>query len=186
MDADAVDDLLFPKEEREPSCAHLQQDTAPLVERKKKDREVPVKLFWIEHCERAEAEGKPACSCRMLARLFADEAERMDATRRFAHECEGVHRGGITKAGNKHLRRALVEAAWHYLNARPGTKDLARGQTPDPAARRHATKGTRRLIARRESMTGRGVHKNKANVATARELACWVWAIDRMVEQGGL
>ena len=31
-------------------------------------------------------------------------------------------------------------------------------------------------------MLGRGVHKNKANVATARELACWCWAIGCMVE----
>lgn len=96
---------------------------------------------------------------------------------------EGVYRGGITKAGNRHLRRALVESSWHYLNAKPGSKDLACGQSPDAAARRHATKGTRRLIDRRESMLARGVHKNKANIATARELACWVWAIGCMVEK---
>lgn len=33
MDADVVDDLFFPKEEREPNDAYLQQDMAPLVER---------------------------------------------------------------------------------------------------------------------------------------------------------
>lgn len=97
---------------------------------------------------------------------------------------EKVARGGITKAGNKHLRRALVEAAWHYVNASPHSKDLAKGQSPDPRARRHATKGVRRLVQRREGMLARGVHKNKANVATARELACWCWAIGRMVENG--
>ena len=78
----------------------------------------------------------------------------------------------------------LVEAAWHYISASPHPKDLARGQAPDPAARRHAAKGIRRLVKRREEMLGRGVHKNKANVATARELACWCWAIGRMVENG--
>jgi len=31
-------------------------------------------------------------------------------------------------------------------------------------------------------MLERGVHKNKANVATARELACWAWAIGCMAE----
>ena len=31
-------------------------------------------------------------------------------------------------------------------------------------------------------MLARGLNKNKANVATARELACWVWAVGRMVE----
>ena len=86
MDADVVDDLLFPKEEREPNDAYLQQDMAPLVERKKKNRKLPVKLFRIEYCERAEAEKKLAYSYQMFARQFADEAERMDVTRHFAHE----------------------------------------------------------------------------------------------------
>lgn len=95
---------------------------------------------------------------------------------------ESTRRGGITKAGNKHLRRVLVEAAWHYINASPHSKDLAKGQSPDPAARRHATKGVRRLVQRRDSMLERGVHKNKANVATARELACWCWAVGCMAE----
>ena len=52
MDADVVDDLFFPKDEREPNDAYLQQDMAPLVERKKRNRKLPVKLFWIEYCER--------------------------------------------------------------------------------------------------------------------------------------
>ena len=95
---------------------------------------------------------------------------------------EGVHRGGITKAGNRHLRKDLVESAWHYLSCSPHSKDLARGQVPDPRARRHAAKGIRRLVARREDMLARGLNKNKANVATARELACWVWAVGRMAE----
>ena len=95
---------------------------------------------------------------------------------------ESVRQGGITKAGNKHLRRVLVESAWHYLNASAHSKDLAKGQIPDPAARRHATKGVRRLVKRREGMLERGVHKNKANVATARELAAWVWAVGCIVE----
>ena len=96
---------------------------------------------------------------------------------------ESVRKGGITKAGNKHLRRTLVEAAWHYLSCSPHSKDLAKGQVPDQAARRHATKGVRRLVERRSSMMERGVHKNKANVATARELACWVWAVGLMAER---
>lgn len=86
MDADAIDDLFFPKDEREPNEAYLQQDMAPLVERKKRNRKLPVKLFWIEYCDRAESEKKLACSYQMFARLFADEAERMGATRHFAHE----------------------------------------------------------------------------------------------------
>lgn len=95
---------------------------------------------------------------------------------------ESVRQGGITRAGNRHLRKALVESAWHYLTCSPGTKDLAPGQAPDARARRHAAKGVRRLVERREAMADRGLHKNKANVATARELACWVWALGAMVE----
>lgn len=95
---------------------------------------------------------------------------------------EKVARGGITKAGNKHLRRVMVEASWHYLSASAHSKSLAKGQSPDPAARRHASKGTRRLVQRRRDMLERGVQKNKANVATARELSGWAWAIGCMVE----
>lgn len=62
-------------------------------------------------------------------------------------------------------------------------KDLAKGQAPDRGARRHAAKGVRRLVERREALLARGVHGNKANVATARELACWVWAVGLMAEE---
>ena len=95
---------------------------------------------------------------------------------------ESVRQGGITKAGNKHLRRVLIESAWHYLGCSPHSKDLAKGQAPDPGARRHAAKGVRRLVGRRAALLERGVHKNKANVATARELACWCWAVGLTAE----
>lgn len=126
--------------------------------------------------------------------LEADEFSRFKNARSFAawiglvpseHSSgESIRQGGITKAGNRHLRKALVESAWHYLYASPGSKDLVKGQDPDRQARRHATKGTRRLIERRRALLERGLDKNKANVATARELACWVWAIGCMVEKG--
>lgn len=96
---------------------------------------------------------------------------------------EGQSRGGITKAGNKHARRLLVEAAWHVPMSGRDPKDLAAGQEVAPAVRRHATKGVRRLIERREAMAGAGKRPTVANCATARELACWVWAIGRMVEE---
>ncbi|MFR6612383.1 MAG: transposase [Collinsella sp.] len=71
---------------------------------------------------------------------------------------ESDRRGAITKAGNKHLRKALVEAAWHYLTCSGRPKDPARGQDPDRGARRHAAKGVRRLVERREALLARGVH----------------------------
>ena len=68
---------------------------------------------------------------------------------------ESDRRGAITKAGNKHLRKTLVEAAWHYMTCSGRPKDLAKGQVPDPAARRHAAKGVRRLVDRREALLAR-------------------------------
>ena len=95
---------------------------------------------------------------------------------------EGQSRGGITKAGNGHARRLLVEAAWHVPMSGRDPKDLAAGQAVAPAVRRHATKGVRRLIDRREAMAEARKRPAVANCATARELACWVWAVGRMVE----
>lgn len=92
--------------------------------------------------------------------------------------------GPITKAGNPHLRKLLVEAAWHYLHATQHAKPRSEGQAVDKPVRKHAVKGTRRLVARRKDMLERGVGSVKANVATARELGCWAWAIGRMVEEG--
>ena len=95
-----------------------------------------------------------------------------------------LYTGGITKAGNKHVRRLLVEAAWHVPMSGRDPKELAAGQEVAPAVRRHATKGVRRLIDRREAMAEAGKRPAVANCATARELACWVWAVGAMVEAG--
>ena len=86
MDADVVDDLFFPKEGRLPNDAYLQPDMEALVERKKRSRRLPVKLFWMEYCERAAAEGKLAYAHQTFCEMFADTADKMDATRHFAHE----------------------------------------------------------------------------------------------------
>ena len=91
-------------------------------------------------------------------------------------------RGGITKAGNGHLRRLLVEAAWHYTSASRDPKPLKRGQEVEPAVRRHAVKGSRRLADRRKALDDAGKRGVVANCAVARELACWCWALGRMVE----
>lgn len=96
---------------------------------------------------------------------------------------ERVARGGITKAGNSHLRKLLVEASWHYTRAtgerkRPMNDDAV----PIPIAG-HAAAGVRRLVERRAHLA-RELRKRPvvANVATARELACWVWALGCMCE----
>ena len=95
---------------------------------------------------------------------------------------ESERRGGITKAGNKHLRKLLVEAAWHYKGASRSPKGLVKGQIVDEATRRHANAGVRRLVDRRRAMDDAGKQSSVANVAVARELACWCWAVGRMAE----
>ena len=86
MDAAAVDATFFPREGRGPDPAYLRPDMAALVERKKKNRRLPVKLLWAEHCERAADEGKLSYSYQAFCEMFADEAERLGATRHFEHE----------------------------------------------------------------------------------------------------
>lgn len=92
---------------------------------------------------------------------------------------ERVSRGGITKAGNSHLRKLLVEASWHYVSASPKRKE-------NPAVplkvESHAAKATKRLVERRRALHQRGKKPTVANCATARELACWMWALGRMCE----
>lgn len=80
------------------------------------------------------------------------------------------HRGHITKTGNHHARRLLVEAAWSYQH-RPRRSD--RGPDPDP----RAWQAQIRLHTRyRHLTTERGKRSTVATVAVARELACFLWA----------
>lgn len=86
---------------------------------------------------------------------------------------------GITKTGNGHCRRVLVEAAWSVVRTRPtagrALRERWRGQ---PAwAVRHAQKAMKRVHKRYWHLTQKGKPKQKAIVAAARELAGFVWAI---------
>ena len=93
-----------------------------------------------------------------------------------------VCRGGITKAGNSHLRKLLVEASWHYARA---TEERKRGLYDDavpPRIANHAADGIARLVKRRQGFAARRMRPVVANVATARELSCWVWALGCMSE----
>jgi transposase len=92
-------------------------------------------------------------------------------------------RGGITKAGNKHCRRVLVEAAWHYRRPPRIGKELAsRLQGQPEAVRLHALRAQRRLYLRFCSLERRKVSK-VTTTAIARELAGFVWALMRGDEQ---
>jgi transposase len=84
--------------------------------------------------------------------------------------------GAITKTGNSHVRRLLIEAAWNYRH-RPRVGTLARrrtGQSPRVIAL--ADRAMQRLYRRYTHLTLKGVPSQKATVAIARELVGFVWA----------
>lgn len=88
-------------------------------------------------------------------------------------------RGEITKAGNGHARRLLIEAAWHYRH-RPGAQSLRARRQGQPAhAIALADKAMRRLHRRFTQMLERGKPRPKVAVAIARELTGFIWAAMR-------
>ena len=91
-------------------------------------------------------------------------------------------RGGITKTGNGHVRRVLVEAAQAYrLPARISRTLLARQQGVPPEVRKIAWEAQLRLCSRYQRLVGRGKPANLVVTAIARELAGFMWAIAREV-----
>jgi transposase len=88
-----------------------------------------------------------------------------------------VRHGSITKTGNAHLRRVLVEAAWAYRHRPAIGQGLAKrleGQPPEVVA--YAWTAQCRLSARFHTLALRKP-PNKAVVAVARELAGFVWGM---------
>jgi transposase len=87
--------------------------------------------------------------------------------------------GAITKAGSKHARRLLVEAAWHYRHPpRVPSTLLRRQQGQDPRAVEIAWRAQRRLHQRWQRLDSeRGKRTTVVAVAVARELATFCWEI---------
>ena len=91
--------------------------------------------------------------------------------------------GSITKAGNNHARRALIEGAWAYRHpAKISPAIRVRQQHLPEPIRNIAWKAQLRLCKRFRHMVGRGKHPNVTVTAIARELAAFVWAIAREVK----
>jgi transposase len=90
---------------------------------------------------------------------------------------ERRHQGSITKTGNAHVRRLLVEAAWS-AGRRPqvGERLAARQHEQDALVRARAWRCQQRLYRRWRRMAARGKPRQKIVVACARELA-GIWAI---------
>jgi transposase len=99
---------------------------------------------------------------------------------------ERTSRGGITKTGNAHLRRVLVEAAWSQRFAPLLTRRLRERQEGLSAeVLEIAAKARHRLSARYRRLLARGKSKQQVVTAIARELLGFVWAIGVEVERKG-
>jgi transposase len=90
--------------------------------------------------------------------------------------------GAITKTGNSHVRRVLIEAAWNYRYPARISRVLQLRQERQPAPiRAIAWRAQLRLNHRYRRLKARGLQHNKICVALARELAAFVWDIGRHV-----
>jgi transposase len=95
---------------------------------------------------------------------------------------ETEHRGAITKAGNAHLRRVLVESAWHARHIPRVGEGLKRRQAGQSAAIIAISwKAQKRLHRRYTTLVGRTHNAPKTIAAVARELVGFVWAIAQHV-----
>ena len=91
-----------------------------------------------------------------------------------------TNRLSITKAGNKHARTILVEAAQCICRGRVGMKSkdlIARQKGNAPEVIAYADKGNERMRRKYYKMLYKGKQRNVAVTAVARELACFVWGM---------
>lgn len=96
---------------------------------------------------------------------------------------ESIKRGAITKTGNGHVRKALVEAAWAYrMQARVSRLLLKRQQGVPERVCQIAWKAQLRLCARFRRLTARGKTKQKVVTAIARELSAFLWAMAKQLQ----
>jgi transposase len=94
-----------------------------------------------------------------------------------------IKRGPITKTGNRRARRILVECAWSYRH--PGIEKQKKVAAAPPAVRAIAWKAQHRLYGRYRALARRGKLKTVIVTAIARELAGFIWAVDRATASAG-
>ena len=97
-----------------------------------------------------------------------------------------VQRDGLTKTGNGHLRRVVVEAAWAYQHRPNVIGHLLRRQKNlaiSDEVKDIAWKAQQRLHKRYKAMSARGKNKNQIVAALGRELLGFIWAIGVKTEQ---
>jgi len=94
-----------------------------------------------------------------------------------------IRRGAITKTGNAHVRRVVVEAAWAYRHPPHLGPTLRKRQAiVEPAVREIAWKAQHRLYQRYRHLTRTGKPSQQVVTALARELLGFIWAIAVRVE----
>jgi transposase len=94
------------------------------------------------------------------------------------------YQGRITKSGNAHIRRVIVESAWHYRRQPAigtGLKKRQEGQTEEIKA--ISWQAQHRLNLKFRRLSGRGKPSQTAAVAVARELLGFMWAITQELRQ---
>jgi transposase len=97
-----------------------------------------------------------------------------------------IQRGGITKTGNGHLRRVLVEAAWAYQHRPNVIGFLLRRQKSlaiSEEAKDIAWKARQRLHKRYKAMAARGWNKNQIVTPIGREMPGFIWAVPVQTEK---
>jgi len=93
-----------------------------------------------------------------------------------------IRRGPITKAGNRRARRMLVECSWSYQHPpRVGQAKQHKVDAAPEAVREIAWKAQCRLHRRYRALIRRGKLKTVAITAVARELAGFIWAVNRAI-----
>lgn len=94
-----------------------------------------------------------------------------------------VRRGPITKTGNSHVRRVLIEAAWTYkMQARVSKILLKRQKGLPKSVCEISWKAQTRLCTRYRRLFARGKSRQTVVTAIARELSAFIWAIDKEVQ----
>jgi transposase len=92
-----------------------------------------------------------------------------------------VKRGSLTKTGNGHVRRILVEAAQHYRHRPVLSAALRKRQEGiSKEVLEISWEAQQRLCSRLTHFTNSGKARNKAIVALARELAGFIWSLGQI------
>jgi transposase len=92
------------------------------------------------------------------------------------------HQGAITKTGNAHARRALIEGAWAYRYPAKVSRHLQlRLENLPKPIQDISWKAQVRLCKRYRQLLARGKHVNRVVVAIARELSAFMWAIAQQI-----